>query len=310
MKRFIIILFFPILATCQKEVHYNQQPYNAYEKTLRSLPTILPKKYQSSIFIIPKDWQKMDSMSFLRFKNIKRLQISSEVDSIPSWLGKLTSLEEFNYSFNEVKQFPKEILKLKDLKRLSLSFLESKKIPNSICQLNKLEKLSLSGKSIEYIPSCIGDLSKMRSLTLEGNISLLPTELSKLSLDTLVLTTSMTDWPNFIDKMNNLKYLEIKNSPLNKLPNSIIKNHKLKVLNITGTNVDELPENVGALPDLEVLDITKTHISKLPNSFYSLNKLRQFKMDYSKIAITLELREFLKEIKLRQRHYLDSLKNR
>lgn len=70
------------------------------------------------------------------------------------------------------------------------------------------------------------------------------------------LFQNISNLPEDIDKLSELRILNLRNNPIKKLPNSINKLSNLVNLNLTGTNILHLPLNFEELRNLRVLHLS------------------------------------------------------
>lgn len=103
-----LLLTIPLFCSCQEK--YNSPSYNDYEEKIRKLPVETEK------IIIPKEWQKMDSLSFLRFKDVKHIII--DADSIPSWVINFRKTKTIYSHFGKIKYLPIKIGNMQNLEKI------------------------------------------------------------------------------------------------------------------------------------------------------------------------------------------------
>jgi len=146
------------------------------------------------------------------------------VETIPSELANLTSLEKLWIAAHPVREFPADLSKLTNLKHVSLDTLELDKIPDFVFELPKLEKLSLTNNRLSEIPE---GLSRIRSL----NCLVLPDNL----IDTL---------PESMAALSQLRELYLWGNRLSFLPDFLFEElPELKVINVDGNPLDLWLEN-------------------------------------------------------------------
>jgi len=95
--------------------------------------------------------------------------------------------------------------------------------------------------------------------------------LKKLSL---YYQSGLTEIPESIGTLVNLKKISFEKCGISELPASICNLTNLKELNVSNTAISVLPEDIGNLYNLEVLNIKETIIEELPDSikYLSLEK--------------------------------------
>ncbi|QIY91081.1 leucine-rich repeat domain-containing protein [Chryseobacterium gallinarum] len=225
MKNLIyLFLLVPILYSCQK---YNKPPYDNLERKLRVLP--------DTINTIPMDslWYKRDSLTYLRFKNIKLMYM--EVDSIPNWIGSYNNLSFLSttVSKHKFKVIPKSIGNLKKLTSLTLSNGEISIIPSELYNLISIQYFNIEDNNIKSIDKNINQLKKLKSLSLSDN--------------------PITTIPKEICELNNLESLVLENTKIKELPKCLGDLQYLNWINISGTRLEEFPIEILNAPKLETI---------------------------------------------------------
>lgn len=118
----------------------------------------------------------------------------------------------------------------------------------------------------------------LTELTLDWDnlITELPQEIGNLvnlkSLD--IQSTSLTKLPQEIGKLINLELLDLKNNNLNELPKEIGKLVKLKHLFLWGNNLTALPKEIGNLVHLEWLNLQQNSLTTIPKEIGNLTNLK------------------------------------
>jgi len=201
----------------------------------------------------------------LRALRLESLKLDhNELTVIPEWLGSMTSLRKLDLSGNEkLKSLPRSFKRLCNLETLDISATSLGKVPKCVREYKKLKKLSLGGvwykslfKSI-VIPRWIGELT---------------------NLEYLNIGCWVTKIPESIDKLQNLRRMDISTSKLKTLPKSIGNLSALKELSVNSSNgiIKRLPESFCNLVSLEKLELSgNCKLKKLPGSFGNLKSLRE-----------------------------------
>lgn len=173
-----------------------------------------------------------------------------------------------------------EILKLKKLKKLSILNCEPI-LPSFIFKLFTLEKLILKNKKMCEVPYEITKLNKLILLTLE-NIKKLPEDIDRMTnLKHLeIYGSNMEQLPSSIGNLNNLICFVIKKSSLIMLPEEIGNLKNLKEFEICDVLLQSIPSTIGDLSNLEKLTISKTYITSLPLEIYYLHNLIYLDVSY------------------------------
>lgn len=220
----IFLLIIPLLFGCQKQ--FNKPPYNDYEEKIRKLPLETQK------IIIPKEWQKMDSLSFLRLHNVSNIII--DADSIPSWITKFENAKTIYSQYGQISQIPTAINKLKSLEKITIFTHRVKYVPESICDLENLKFLSFWSNEITSLPTCIFTLKKIKILNLIGNnLTVIPSEIIKMKrLEKLLLDgNQIRELPENIYNLPKLKEISLSGNPL-KNPEKVKKKFSEKGIKV------------------------------------------------------------------------------
>uniref|UniRef100_UPI0039A776CF leucine-rich repeat domain-containing protein n=1 Tax=Ornithobacterium rhinotracheale TaxID=28251 RepID=UPI0039A776CF len=221
MKKIILylLIIIPLLVSCQEK--YNAPPYNQYEADLRKLPL------ETERIIIPKEWEKMDSLSFLRFKEINHIII--DADSIPPWIINFKKTKNIYSHFGKIKYLPLNFGKMHNIEKIAIFSHNLKEIPYSICDLENLEYLSLSSNNIKTIPDCLFQMKNLKYIELISNeIDYLPLSISSEKLEEISLAgNQIKELPESIYTLSNLKEISLGGNPL-KNPEEIKKRFEEK----------------------------------------------------------------------------------
>jgi len=86
---------------------------------------------------------------------------------------------------------------------------------------------------------------------------------------------NLTELPESIGKLTNLKSLNLHNNNLSALPESIGNLTKLERLDLDNNNLSALPESIGNLTKLKYLYLYNNNLSALPESIGNLTKLER-----------------------------------
>ncbi|KAK3107913.1 hypothetical protein FSP39_025013 [Pinctada imbricata] len=188
-------------------------------------------------------------MKHLRIFVAKNNQLKCE--SIPKDFGQLKSLEEVNFSGNQLGSLPPQFCELalhvganiisdipravKNLWRLEVLYLGGNQLtdlPPEIGQLQSLTALILCDNKLQSLPPTMIQLQRLKSLSLHNNqISTLPTEIVKLNLQELSLRNNP-----LVNKF--VQDMVYKPPTLLELAGRIIKIEKIKY------DQDDLPSNL------------------------------------------------------------------
>jgi Leucine-rich repeat (LRR) protein len=141
----------------------------------------------------------------------------------------------------------------------------------------QITKLYLSTIGLTRIPDDIFDgFTKLEWLSFsENQLTELPQSIGTLTnLKELYLNDNqLTVLPNSISNLTNLEYLVLNDNQLTELPDSIGNLTKLKGIYLGDNELTKLPESIGNLTNLEELGLDKNQLSELPQSIGNLTKL-------------------------------------
>ncbi|GGF23348.1 leucine-rich repeat domain-containing protein [Flavobacterium limi] len=156
-------------------------------------------------------------------------------------------------------------------------------VPNEILELkNRIKKVSWRGG--KELPLCITQLELLESLDLAmSGLSKLPKEIVNLQnlkkLD--ISTASFKKFPEEILSIPGLEELFLNNGNednkqcITEIPDSISQLKNLKKLDLTNNPIGKVPAAVFELENLEYLSIASIGISSVPNEIKKLKKLKQ-----------------------------------
>jgi internalin A len=96
---------------------------------------------------------------------------------------------------------------------------------------------------------------------------------------------NLTEMPESIGSLSNLKTLIISNNNLTSLPKSIGSLSNLQSLFLHNNNLTSLPESIGSLSNLKELYLRNNNLTSLPESIATLTKIEYLKLDDSSYEI-------------------------
>lgn len=210
---------------------------------------------------------------FGKLVNLRNLSISHlSVDSLPSDFSNLKNLTSLSLS-GRIKELPDDISNLTNLKILGVTSYGLEKLPSGIGNLSNLETLQVSSSFLLGLPSSIGNLKKLSSLELGNTLG--GYYIDYQNGKTCDLFGKMTELPNEIGNLSNLKTLSITGYGLEKLSPNIGKLKNLEILTISNSKLKELPDEMGDLTSLKSLLLPRNDLRFLPKNLAKLSNLER-----------------------------------
>ncbi|MEI7526867.1 MAG: leucine-rich repeat domain-containing protein, partial [Mariniphaga sp.] len=102
--------------------------------------------------------------------SLQCLQLSfNEIPSIPESIRGLQNLKNLDVSYNRLTFLPAELFNLNNLSRLSVRSNKITVLQEGLAKLKELKSLDLSNNPLKSLPAEIGNLQKLKALYLDGN---------------------------------------------------------------------------------------------------------------------------------------------
>jgi hypothetical protein len=185
-------------------------------------------------------------------------------------------------SFNDLNEVPNNLEEVKSLLVLNLSNNHITNVPNHLfINLTDLVYLDLSSNKIEIIPPQLRRLVHLKTLILNDN-PLLHAQLRQLpalvSLESLHLSNTqrtISNIPQGLDNLPNLKELDLSCNDLTIVPDTIYKIRTLQRLNLSQNSLSEISNMIGDLEELLSLNLSRNKLLSLPNALCKLSKLKK-----------------------------------
>lgn len=241
MKIIINLLFLlPILISCQD---YNNAPFDEKEKILRQYPLA-----ETKTMVLDSLWYKRDSLTYLRLKNHVKTIAMNEVTDIPNWIGEFNKMEIFlivNEKNKKIKKIPSTVGKLSNLVQFDIQNNDIKLIPESFYKLQKIKNVELENNKIETISPSIGKLENLESFDIGDNpLKSLPDELcNSKELKFLILeNTKITYVPKCLGNLENLQWLNVSGTQITEFPLEILNAPNLETLDAKGLKLKNYKE--------------------------------------------------------------------
>ncbi|MFA7401943.1 MAG: hypothetical protein WCZ21_05375 [Bacteroidales bacterium] len=153
-----------------------------------------------------------------------------------------------------IKTIPKVLCELKNLKALSIPWSELTELPDNFNQLKNLEVLILNHNDFKKLPDILTQLPHLKCLHL---INLSSLENPKEELERVVCN---------IPTLEELRYLMF-STDLTEIPEAISKLQNLKYLHIDAIHLQEIPKVLGTLTNLEELYFGTPGLSRGPSIY-------------------------------------------
>ena len=209
------------------------------------------------------------------------------LSTLPESIGKLSSLQTLDLSWNNLTTLPESIGNLKSLAYLVLEANKLTTLPDSIGQLSSLKELNLSNNQLSILPESLTKLKLLQVLNLEENqLTSLPELITKLeSLQELNLGyNQFTTLPESIGNLKSLQKLSLEENRFMTLPESITKLESLQKLYLYWNQLRTLSESIGNLSSLQLLDIRWNQLRTLPDSIGNLTSLQRLELENNKLS--------------------------
>lgn len=141
------------------------------------------------------------------------------LSELPSEIGNLKNLEDFQLCCTSIKTLPKELGNLVNLTHLDLSSNSIESLPEELVNLKKLKSIFLKENELESFPIILRQLKNLEFLELSNNkIEIIPYEvISFKKLSCLNLSSNkITNIHKSLSKVESLKSLSLEGNPLKK----------------------------------------------------------------------------------------------
>jgi internalin A len=98
----------------------------------------------------------------------------------------------------------------------------------------------------------------------------------------------LTELPESLFQLTQLRSLNLANNKLTALPESLGQLTQLQSLNLSKNELAELPESLGQLTQLQSLDLSSNQLTALPESLVQLTQLQSLKIDQNRLTVLPE----------------------
>ncbi|KAK3437991.1 hypothetical protein EUGRSUZ_C02631 [Eucalyptus grandis] len=218
---------------------------------------------------------KLESLKSLNLRKCKGVQ-----QLVQGLRGKKL-LKELLIDGTDIEEIHIENDSLKDLEVLSARDCKKLKDISPIGHLTKLKSLALGGAIIDWVPETFDFPPNLERLSLRHCKKLceLPPSIGKLKqLEEMDLSeTGITQLPESVKDLSNLKMLKMERTPLQKFPKDIVKLEKLEEIDFSGcTNLEAQEDScdISGLSSLRILRLSSSFVVGLPQGICGLPLLR------------------------------------
>jgi len=279
--------------------------------TLKTLRTLQFNCYGATQ--IPSEIGNLTNLEVLNFSG-EPCGGSSSISKVPNEIGKLKNLREFRASFSSLSFLPASIAECENLQVLDIDDTPLNSIPFSIFQLKYLQELGLNCWELKSLPQDISSCKSLSILRLGGNVSSLPSGLSRLKnlrdlqvnyelysiQDELFQCTELvslsikvganTNIPNSFSSLSNLTFLSITGSSESEsmrreFPNTISKLSKLTSLTLENLGFVTIESSLTLMYDLNYLNMSGNKLSSFPRELSQLKNLNNVVLDANPISV-------------------------
>ncbi|GAA4271665.1 hypothetical protein U6A24_13850 [Aquimarina gracilis] len=247
---------------------------NFYSKTHISVP-----QNDTSIHRLDLSDQGLDSLpnSVSKLKDLRMINLSKnpklDLEKVIPKLVSHKNLEILILDSLNISKLPYTIRKLSNLKQLSLAYNANLDTENTLTKIAELpiEFLNLKGNHIKTLPKNITKLESLKDFNLSHNrlkgnqnyelLGLLP-NLYSLWID----HNQLTELPNSIGKINQIRFLYIDHNDLQELPEAM-STMKTWVVHAGYNKFKELPGVFTKMPALFMVHMNNNDITTIPKVY-------------------------------------------
>ena len=193
-----------------------------------------------------------------KIKNIfKKMGIGSVFNRIPegtTTFDKNENLTCLSLSNLDVKDLPGTIDEFSMLRGISMSRTGINQLPEGIKNNQYLDTILMTECDLNTIPVNMGLIPQLKILKIEKNsihniLESLPESLAELYLS----SNKLTQIPEFITRLKNLKILDLSNNLIEEISPKIAELKNLELLRLSNNPLSSLPSEIGELRNLTAI---------------------------------------------------------
>ena len=132
-------------------------------------------------------------------------------------------------------------------------------------------ELDLAGLELEELPPEIGKCTQLETLVLGR-------------FDKQRIGNKLTEFPDVVLQLTNLKRLLIADNQITVIPEAIGQLSNLRELNLSDNQISVIPEVIGQLSNLTLLDLWNNQIVQIPDAIASLSHLTELNLGVNQIT--------------------------
>jgi len=187
----------------------------------------------------------------------------SEIGIVPQTISNLVNLKSLKIVNCKFEEFPISFTLLSNLEYLDIPYNEICELPSEFQNLNNLKNLGISHNPIKKFPEIIASLNNLEELNLSK--------------------TQISDYSG-LEKLTNLKVLNLTDCELNSLPNEISKLINLQNISLIQNKLTNFPEQLLNLKNLESVDLFSNNIKEFPKDISNLKALKYITLINNKLT--------------------------
>jgi Leucine-rich repeat (LRR) protein len=146
-------------------------------------------------------------------------------------------------------------------------------------------------KVIKQMPSIFNSYMRARNIAVQTDdrneleIYEMPDEEIAKLIDIHFKAEGLTEIPNFIYKVEKLKFLNLDSNNITDIPEIFVDTlSNINLLSFSNNNIKSLPKNIGNLKSLRALSLDENNITSLPESFGNLENLKDLYLEDNNIT--------------------------